>query len=176
MRKGKQSVAFEEPPVITGYSSVAGRMEGEGPLGKFFDEVESDPMCGGSSWEEAESTLQAKALEIAIRKARLMKEQLHYLIGGDLLGQLIATSYAMETFSIPYFGIYGACSTLGEGLSLAAMLVAAGYGEHVAAITSSHNGSAKTVPLSDRLWQPEAACCNLDGNGKWSLCNFFEFP
>ena len=172
MRKGKQSVAFEEPPVITGYSSVAGRMEGEGPLGKFFDEVESDPMCGGSSWEEAESTLQAKALEIAVRKARLMKEQLHYLIGGDLLGQLIATSYAMETFSIPYFGIYGACSTLGEGLSLAAMLVAAGYGEHVAAITSSHNGSAEKqfrFPTAYGNQKPLAATWTVTGSGAFII-------
>lgn len=172
MRKGKQSVAFEHPPVITGFSSVAGRMEGEGPLGKCFDKVEIDPMCGGTCWEEAESTLQAEALELAIRKAGLVKEQIRYLIGGDLLGQLIATSYAMETFSIPYFGIYGACSTLGEGLTLASMLVSAGFGEHVAAITSSHNASAEKqfrFPTAYGNQKPLAATWTVTGSGAFII-------
>src|SRR5690349_7652328 len=85
---GKQSILFNNPPYILSGSSVAGKKEGEGPLGSFFDQIEEDPMFGGSSWEDAESRLMKKAAELAINKAGLNKEDIRYLVGGDLFGQL----------------------------------------------------------------------------------------
>ena len=69
---------------------------------------------GEETWEEAESTMQKEALQTAIGKAQLMTQQVRYLFGGDLLAQLIATSFGNGDAQIPLFGLYGACSTCGE--------------------------------------------------------------
>lgn len=140
---GLQSIAFNNPPFIQEYVSVVGKKEGEGPLGNYFDHVEADDMFGRNSWEEAESALQAKAVEILLQKANLEPSQLRYAFAGDLLGQLMATSFGLETYNIPLFGLYGACSTMGESISLASMTVAGGYADKVLALASSHFASAE---------------------------------
>ena len=122
---GKQSISFEQPPCIVSYGSIAGQKESEGPLGNCFDAIEEDPMAGSDNWEEAESALQKKAAKIALQKANLKPEDIRYLFSGDLLGQIIASSFGMLELEIPMFGLYGACSTAGEALSLAAMTTAA---------------------------------------------------
>ena len=128
---GKQSVKFVEAPYIFEGASVVGPKEGEGPLGKLFDVIEQDPMLGSKSWEEAESLLQKETVQKLLLKSGLKKEDIRYIFAGDLLGQLIATTFGIMDYEIPFMGLYGACSTMGEGLSLAAMMVAAGYGENV---------------------------------------------
>lgn len=165
---GKQSVSFAMPPCIIGYSSIAGKKEGEGPLGKCFDVVENDPMFGGSSWEDAESRMQKKAAELAIERSGLKKEDIRYLIGGDLLGQLIATSFGVIDLNIPTFGVYGACSTMGESMSLAAMLVDGGFAKRTLAITSSHFAGAEKqfrFPLDYGNQRPLAATWTVTGSG-----------
>ena len=127
MIKGKQSIAFKNPPYILSAASIVGQKEGEGPLGKYFDKIEADPQLGKNTWEEAESELQKQAAMMALQKARLTPHDIRYLFCGDLLGQIIASSFGMLKLQIPMFGLYGACSTAGESLSLAAMTVAAGY-------------------------------------------------
>ena len=87
--------------------------------------------------------MQKESLTIALGKANLSGEQLRYIFAGDLLGQTIASSFGLMEFQRPFFGLYGACSTVGEALSLAAMNVAAGYADLVAAVTSSHFGGAE---------------------------------
>lgn len=89
---GKRSVLFSRPPIIIGAGSVAGEKEGNGAFGKCFDMVEEDPLFGGKTWEEAESKMQQLATRIALRKAGLEPQEIRYLVAGDLLGQLIATS------------------------------------------------------------------------------------
>ena len=42
---------------------------------------------------------------------------------GDLLGQLIASSFGIAELGIPYYGVYGACSSIGAALSIGAMTV-----------------------------------------------------
>ena len=74
---------------------------------------------------------------MAVGKAGLKKEEIRYLFSGDLLGQNIATSFGLMDYQVPLFGLYGACSTCGEALSLGAMCVAAGYADYVVAMTSS---------------------------------------
>lgn len=166
--RGKQSICFKEPPVIVGVSSVAGKKEGEGPLGAFFDVIEEDPMFGGETWEDAESKLLLKAAELAIQKAGLKKTDIRYLVGGDLLGQLIATSFGVESLDIPLLGVYGACSTMGESIAIASMLVEGGFGDKILALTSSHFAGAEKqfrFPLAYGNQRPLAASWTVTGSG-----------
>ena len=141
--KGLQSITFQNPPYIQGYTSVVGKKEGEGPLGKYFHQIETDDMLGCSSWEEAESSLQAETVQMLLHKTELEPSQIRYAFAGDLLGQLMATSFGLEDYNIPLFGLYGACSTMGEALSLASMTVAGGYADSTLALASSHFASAE---------------------------------
>ncbi|BBF41330.1 stage V sporulation protein AD [Lachnospiraceae bacterium KM106-2] len=172
--KGKQSVLFTNPPHVIGFSSVAGKKEGEGPLGSYFDMVDEDPMFGMKTWEEAESKMQKLAADIAIQKAGLQNSDIRYLVGGDLLGQLIATSFGIMSLEIPMFGIYGACSTMGEGLALASMLVDGGFADRTLAITSSHFGGAEKqfrFPNAYGNQRPLAATWTVTGSGAVVLSN-----
>ncbi|MEE1313686.1 MAG: stage V sporulation protein AD [Lachnospiraceae bacterium] len=165
---GKQSVKFDKPPYILASSSVVGKKESEGPLGSFFDEIIEDPMAGQDNWEEGESEFVKRAITLAIEKAGLNKSDIRYLFAGDLLGQLIATSFGVKDFEIPLFGIYGACSSAGEGISLASMLVAAGYANHAVAASSSHFGSAEKqfrFPLEYGNQRPLSSTWTVTGSG-----------
>jgi stage V sporulation protein AD len=142
-RIGVNSMAFEEPPVILAASSVVGEKEGQGPLGPLFEHVEADPKFGMETWEEAESAMQGMAASQALAQAGLKKEQVDAIFAGDLLGQLIATSFGLMQFDRPVFGVYGACSTMGETLMLASMAVAGGFVQYGMALTSSHFASAE---------------------------------
>ena len=169
---GKQSIQFEQAPYVLGSASIVGKKEGEGPLGKLFDVVGEDDKFGEDTWEEAESTLQKEAVMLAMGKAGLKKEDIRYIFGGDLLGQNIATTFGLLELNIPLFGLYGACSTAGESLSLAAMAVAAGYGENVLAVTSSHFASAEKqfrFPLEYANQRPVSATWTVTGSGAFVL-------
>ena len=140
---GKWSLRFTEAPFILESSSVVGTKEADGPLGGLFDIVGKDDRFGQNTWEKAESSMQRDALTMALGKAHLDASDMDYVFAGDLLGQSMATTFGVENFRIPWFGVYGACSTCGESLSLAAAFVAAGYARHAVAVTSSHFGSAE---------------------------------
>lgn len=171
-RIGKQSIEFQKAPHIISSASVVGPKEGEGPLGEWFDLVAADAEFGEQTWEAAESTMQKEALQTAIGKAKLMSEQVRYLFGGDLLAQLTATSFGNGDSNIPLFGLYGACSTCGEGLTLAAMTVAAGYADYAAALTSSHFASAEKefrFPLGYGNQRPLSATWTVTGSGAFIL-------
>ena len=109
---------------------------------------------------------------MAVGKAGLDKEDIRYLFSGDLLGQNIATSFGLMDFSVPLFGLYGACSTCGEALSLGAMCVAAGYADYVVAMTSSHFASAEKqfrFPLEYANQRPLSATWTVTGSGAYVL-------
>ena len=168
MIKGKQSIAFEVSPYLEESASVVGKKEGEGPLGGMFDMVAEEDLFGENTWEEAESTMQKEACLLALGKAHLAPESIRYLFGGDLLRQGVATSMGVESLQIPMFGLYGACSTSGEALALASMSVAAGYGERMLAVTSSHFGSAEKefrFPLGYANQRPLSAHWTVTGSG-----------
>ncbi len=131
------------PPVIVGYGSAAGGKEQEGPLGPCFDHISPDDTFGEKSWEKAESKMQSLALDAALKRACLHTADLDLLLAGDLLNQCIGSSFAARTAAVPYLGLYGACSTMGETLALAALLLGGGYGQYAAAVTSSHFCSAE---------------------------------
>lgn len=143
MRKGRASIEFEHAPHIICGASVVGPKEGAGPLGCLFDFVDTDGKMGQKSWEEAESQLQKKAAELAVQKSAVPRNRIRYAFAGDLLGQCVASSYGMEEEGYPLFGVYGACSTMGETLSLASMAIAADYAEYALCVTSSHFASAE---------------------------------
>lgn len=167
-KTGKSSIEFDNPPYIREHASVVGEKEGNGPLGTFFDEVITDPMAGKNTWEEAESELQKRVVELLLSKSGLKKEDIRYLFSGDLLGQLIATSFGIQSFEIPLFGLYGACSTMGESMGLGASFVAAGYAENVIALTSSHFASAEKqfrYPLEYGNQRPLSATWTVTGSG-----------
>lgn len=169
---GKQSLRFSKAPFILSSASVVGKKEGEGPLGELFDMVGEDDKFGCDTWEEAESTLQKEAVVLALGKAGLKAEEIRYIFSGDLLGQSIASSFGLKDYEIPYFGVYGACSTAGETMSLGAMSVAAGYAEQVVAVTSSHFASAEKqfrFPLEYGNQRPMSSTWTVTGSGAYVL-------
>lgn len=135
---GKQTFALSNPPTLAGWGSVVGKKEGEGPLGRCFGEISQDSYFGMKTWEKGESVMQSKALQLALAKANQPAEALDALFGGDLNNQCIATAYAARGLDVPLVGLYGACSTMAEGLSLASLLLDGGAGSMVAALASSH--------------------------------------
>ena len=137
MRKG-DTILFETPPRVAGYGSVGGRREARGPLAKEFDTLITETQCGEKTWEKAESTFARTALETALRRAGVSAADLCAVFAGDLQCQCTASAYLMRDVDAPYLGLYGACSTMAEGLGLAACMVAGGMMHTAAALSSSH--------------------------------------
>ena len=125
-------------------------------------------MFGMESWEEAESEIQNQLVAKVIAKSGLNESKIEYIFAGDLLGQLIATSFGIMSYNIPLFGLYGACSTMGESLGLAAMIIDGGFAENALAMTSSHFASAEKqfrFPLDYGNQRPQAATWTVTGGG-----------
>lgn len=140
---GSQSAALSQPPSIVGYANAVGKKEGKGPLADSFDYIAPDDTFGEATWEKSESTMQKQALGLALNKAGLAASELDWLFAGDLLNQCIGSSYAAREQSVPFFGLYGACSTMGEGLALASLTLDGGFGERAGVVVSSHFCSAE---------------------------------
>lgn len=137
-RCGKDTLILSNSPVIVGYAAVGGKKEGEGPLGKQLDAVFEDTHLGMDTWEQAESALQKEALTRALDKTGVAKSQLQYLFAGDLLNQNIASTFGLRDMDVPLLGQFGACSTMGQTLALAAIFVDSGAADLCGAVTSSH--------------------------------------
>ncbi|MDE7009042.1 MAG: stage V sporulation protein AD, partial [Lachnospiraceae bacterium] len=124
------------------------------------------------TWEQAESTLQKEALQLAIGKSGMKSGEIRYLFAGDLLGQSIASSFGVASFQIPLVGMYGACSTCGLTLSMATVMIAGGMAEHAACVTSSHFASAEKefrFPLGYGNQRPLSATWTVTGSGAFIL-------
>ena len=135
---GKQTVRFSEKPCITGRGNVVGEKEGQGPLGKCFDLVLDDDMYGEKSWEMAESKMLKEAMERAVTRSGLDTSQIDAMLSGDLLNQLMSSSFTARDMHIPFLGLYGACSTMTESLLLGCMLIDGGFAKNVLVGASSH--------------------------------------
>ena len=142
-RLGRQTLRLERPPVILAYAAVGGKKEGEGPLRRGFDFLSEDSYFGEASWEKAESRMLRRCFQLACDKGKLPPSSLDYVFAGDLLNQCVSSAFAMKDSALPYFGLYGACSTMAEGLSLAALLLDGGAAERCCALTGSHFCSAE---------------------------------
>ena len=166
--KGRQSTKFEKDVYILGCASVVGQKEGEGPLGDNFDKVVKDPMFGKKSWEEAESEMQAIAARLVLEKCQIKADDIRMVFAGDLLAQSIASCFGLVDLNRPLYGLFGACSTIGEAISLGAMAVAGGYANHVLSMTSSHFASVEKefrFPLAYGNQKPPSSSWTVTGSG-----------
>ena len=137
-KAGRQTIIFDNSVYIKNFYSSVGKIEGEGPLGSEFDVVYTDSYIGAKSWEQAENNLLKHTVTGVLAKAELSCNDMDYVFTGDLLNQCTASSFALKDMGIPYFGLYGACSTMAESMSLASVMVDAGYAQNALAVTSSH--------------------------------------
>lgn len=142
-RLGKYTLSLTKKPAIIGYAAVAGKKEGEGPLGSGFDYVYADATAGQNSWEKAESLMHADAVNRALTKAGVTAESVNAAFAGDLLNQCTGSSFALRDSNIPFVGLYGACSTMALSLAAASVCVDAGIANIALASTSSHFCSAE---------------------------------
>lgn len=168
MLKGHQSWMFENRPTILSTATVVGPFEGQGPLADDFDIIHGDLRLGQDSWEKSERTLLEEAAKLAVENAGLTIEQVSFFVGGDLMNQIISTSFAARTLTIPYIGIFGACSTSMEGLALAANLVNSQSAKFVLSSASSHNASAEKqfrYPTEYGSQKPPTAQYTVTGAG-----------
>ena len=140
---GKQSVLMGKKVAILAAATVAGPKESLGPLSNFFDRHYEDTILAEKSFERAECRMLEEACYLALGKAGLSREDMDYYLGGDLLNQVISSTFCARSLAIPYLGIFGACSTLAEGLSLGTMLIQGGFAKYILVATSSHNCSAE---------------------------------
>lgn len=137
-RIGRQTIKIERPVYIRETAAIVGVKEGEGPLSEEFDEVLTDDTLGEKTWEKSESALQKKAAYKALDKAGMKQGEIDYALAGDLINQCIGAHYSMRDMDIPFLGLYGACSTMTESLSIGSMLIGGGFANNVMCLTSSH--------------------------------------
>ena len=159
---------YPQPPRIISYASTVGQKEGDGPMGSCFDCVEPDAHFGQETWEQAESVMQRRTVQLALEKSGLRDSDLSCICAGDLMNQRVVSTYGMRPLEIPLLGIYGACSTMAEGLLTASFLAAGGVGEYTAAVTSSHFSTAERqfrFPLSYGGQRPPTAQWTCTGSG-----------
>ena len=172
-KKGRQSFQLPDSPIITAWASVAGKKEAEGPLGHSFDLTKNDTYFGEKTWEQGERKMQQLALDILVEKAKIIPAQLDVVLSGDLLNQCIGSSFPLRNTGIPHLGLYGACSTMAEGLLVGSMMVGGGFADRVAAMTSSHFASSERqyrFPLGYGGQRTPTAQWTVTGSGAALLC------
>ena len=153
---------------IISSASVVGRSEHDGPLGNLFDLHDDTDRFGQKTWEQSESEMQRRALSIAMKKKAIRTDDIGALFAGDLLNQCVGSAYGLTEYTVPYFGLYGACSTSAEGLTLAAMTVNRKCFDVAAAVTSSHNCAAERqfrTPIEYGGQRPPSAQWTVTGAG-----------
>jgi stage V sporulation protein AD len=173
-RKGKQTVKIDSPISIISTASIVGPKEGQGPLGIYYDMVIEEEMWGEKSWEKAESKMLKETLSKIINKSGKTIDEVNYILAGDLLNQCIASNFAFRDIGIPFFGLYGACSTMAESASIGTMLINGGFADNVVCMTSSHFCSAEKqfrFPLELGSQRPPTAQWTVVGSGGVMLSN-----
>ena len=159
-KKGRQSVIFEEKPLIRGRGTVVGEKEGQGPLAKNFDIILKEDMYGEKSWEKAESKMLKEAMKKAVSRAGITEKDIDIMLSGDLLNQLMSSSFMARDMHIPFLGLYGACSTMTESLVLGSMLIDGGFAKNVLVGASSHFCTAERqfrMPVEHGNQRPPSA-------------------
>jgi stage V sporulation protein AD len=168
MLRGHQTWKFPTPPVILSTATVVGPDEGKGPLVNDFDIVHGDLMLGQDSWEKAERVLLEESTKLAVENAGLTNGDIQCFVAGDLMNQIISATFAARTLSVPYLGVFGACSTSMESLAIASLLVSSGAANHALAATSSHNCTVEKqfrYPTEYGSQKPPTAQYTVTGSG-----------
>jgi len=176
---GKQSMKFDKPPSILSTASTVGTKEGQGPLKKYFDVILNDNLNGQDSWEKAESKIVNDNFKLAIKKANLKIEDIDYIVAGDLLNQVCGSTFGIREFERPFFGIFGACSTMGEGMSLGSIIIDAGGANNILVGASSHFCAAEKqfrFPLELGTQRPQTSTWTVTGDGAAILSKSGSYP
>ena len=171
---GKQTIQFSSPPYILETSSIVGPKEAQGPLAKYFDQCLEDEFWGEKTWEKAESKIIKENVNSVISKSCIPSQNIDYCFAGDLLNQCISSSFGLREINIPFFGIFGACSTFVEGMSLGSIFIDSGAAKNVLCATSSHFCSAEKqfrFPLELGNQRPPTAQWTVTGSGAAILSN-----
>ena len=166
-RRGKTIITEVKPKVIS-FASVVGKKEGQGPLAKEFDEIYEDTTMGEDSWEKAESLYLKSAINKAISKSGLSKNDIDIICSGDLLNQCIGSSFGIKDLELPFCGVYGACSTMALSLCMTTLMLETGAFSNCIAATSSHFCSAEKQfrkPLEYGGQRPPSAQWTVTGSG-----------
>lgn len=137
-RIGIRTVCLPSRPGVLAWASVVGQKEHDGPYGSEFDEIMPDELNGEQSFEAAERSILELAVKRCAQKGRKSLEDIHMLLAGDLLNQIISAGFAARNLAIPFYGLYGACSTMSESLSIGSMIADGGFGERIICATCSH--------------------------------------
>ena len=140
---GKYTYLTDAAPSVLAWGSVGSKKEAQGPLAPYFDLLNEDSTFGEQTWEKAESEMQKEAIAKALEKAGLSAPDLDCIFAGDLLNQCTGSTFGLRERGVPFLGLYGACSTMAEGLVLSAFLLDSGAMQKTAVITSSHFCSAE---------------------------------
>lgn len=167
-RIGTQTIKFNNPPTILETASIVGPKESNGPLSKYFDKCLEDEFWGENSWEKAESKMIKEASNLVISKSNLPLSEINFCLAGDLLNQCISSNFGLREINIPFFGIFGACSTFAESLCLGSILVESNAANNVLCCVSSHFCSAEKqfrFPLELGNQRPQSAQWTVTGSG-----------
>lgn len=140
---GKHTLQLDNPVSILETASIVGPKESNGPLAEYFDKCIEDEFWGEKSWEKAESKFIKESSSLVLDKAGLSSQDIDYAFAGDLLNQCISSSFALRESNIPFFGIFGACSTFVEALILGSVFIDSGACSNILCSTSSHFCSAE---------------------------------
>lgn len=175
MNKAKsQTMYFPSLPRVLSCACVAGEKESAGVVGKYADITLFDDMFGESTYEKAECKMLRCAVNTALKKAGIEEDDLDLFVSGDLLNQIISASFAARDLPVPFFGVYGACSTMAESLALAAAMIDAGHCDTAIAATGSHFASAERqyrYPLELGTTRPPQSQWTVTGAGATLLCS-----
>ena len=166
--KGKQSILFANPPVVTGTANIGGPMEGQGLLGDYFDHLMEDNLHDLSSWENCESYMLEQVIKTAAQKSGGDMSDIDYVFAGDLLNQLMSTHFALRSLSRPFIGLYGACSTMALSMIMGAITVDGGFANKVVGAASSHHDAAERqyrFPTELGVQRPPMAQWTVTGAG-----------
>lgn len=141
--KKEQTVTFKNPPKIIGYYSLVGKKEGEGTFKDYYHKILKDDKYGEKTFEKAERKMMETTLFKAIEQANITPNDVDAYLSGDLLNQIITSSFTARDFNTTFIGLYGACSTMAESLALASCLIDSGYFTTIACGTCSHFSTAE---------------------------------
>ena len=171
---GKQTIKFDNPPTILECSSIVGPKEANGPLAKYFDQTLEDEFWGEKSWEKAESKIIKENANMVISKAGISSQDIDLVFAGDLLNQCISSSFGLRDINLPFFGVFGACSTFVESMCLGSIFISSNAANNVICATSSHFCSAEKqfrFPLELGNQRPQSAQWTVTGSGAVILSN-----
>jgi len=179
MLHGHQTWLFKNRPTIISTATVGGPYEAKGPLAEDFDILHGDLWLGQDSFEKAQKKMLEEACEIAVRKANLQKQDIHFFLSGDLLNQIISSSFAARTLAVPFLGLYGACSSSMESLALGSLIVDSESGNNILCGTVSHNAAVEKqyrYPTEYGAQKPPTSQWTVTGAGVALLSNQGDGP